>query len=77
MIKPINYDDLSQSDYKRRRALRKNWENSTTGGEELKTRKVKSECTSSKIPCDIISCTNGLEKKRFFHIETLLVIKKQ
>ena len=68
-INPINYDDFSRGDYKRKKALRKNWENSTTRGEGLKTRKVK-------IPCDIISCKNGLEK-RGFHIETLLAIKQQ
>ena len=80
-INPVNYDDFSRGDYKRKRTSRRNreishstkekWssENSSVKSDELKTPGTdvwKSE--SNIMPC---SKTNTLEK-RGFHIETLL-----
>ena len=47
-INPIDNDDFSRGDYKRKKALRKNWKNSTTRGEELKTRKSKASVRQVK-----------------------------
>ena len=80
-INPVNYDDFSRGDYKRKRTSRRNreishstkekWsnENSSEKSDELKTPGTgvwKSE--SNITPC---SKVNTLEK-RGFHIETLL-----
>ena len=85
-INPINYDDFSRGDYKRKGASRRNRvESSTTEGrsqgkvsgkgEELKTRKGVSKCAPKEMPCNTVSRTNE-SKNRGFHIETLLSNEK-
>ena len=79
-INPINYEDFSRGDYKRKRAPRRNRESfaaeerskeKTSGkGDEMKTRKGSSSETTVNTVC----LTNGPEK-RGFHIETLLCNK--
>ena len=87
-INPVNYDDFSRGDYKRKRASRRNRESSAREGlcskenkpveeEELKMRKDVRKCASSGMPCiNTVSSAHGSEK-RGFHIETLLFKNRQ
>ena len=62
-INPINYDDFSRGEYKRKRASRRNQER-----EQEHLRKFE---RISDTPCNTYTISDGLEK-RGFHIETLL-----
>ena len=83
-INPINYEDFSRGDYKRKRAPRRNRESfaaaerskeKTSGKEdEIKTRKDVSEVSSSETTCNTVCHTNGTEN-RGFHIDTILYNK--
>ena len=84
-INPVNYDDFSRGDYKRKRASRRNRESSareglcskaqaSQNGEQIKTSKDVNKCASSEAPCNTVSSPQGSEK-RGFHIETLLCNK--
>ncbi|XP_078372710.1 uncharacterized protein LOC144656357 [Oculina patagonica] len=64
-INPINYDDFSRGEYKRKRASRRNRERKQ---DQMKTSEM---FTAHEIPCNTNIISNGLEK-RGFHIETLL-----
>jgi len=77
-INPINYDDFSRGDYKRKRAPRGSRENSSAGcskgkvpgkGDEMRTKKDVSRCAPNEVLCSTVCNTSG---KRGFHIETLL-----
>ena len=83
-INPINYEDFSRGDYKRKRAPRRNRDSfaaeerskeKTSGKEdEIKTRKDVGEVSSSETTCNTVCHTNGTEK-RGFHVETILCNK--
>ena len=84
-INPVNYDDFSRGDYKRKRASRRNRESSareglcskgqtSKNGEQIKTSKDVNRCASSETPCNTVSSPHGSEK-RGFHVETLLCNK--
>ena len=64
-INPINYEDFSRGEYKRKRAPRRNRERKQG---EMKT---SERFTVHEIPCNTSTISDGLEK-RGFHIETLL-----
>ena len=64
-INPINYDDFSRGDYKRKRAPRRNRERKQ---DQLTTSK---RFTTHEISCHTSTIPRGSEK-RGFHIETLL-----
>ena len=85
-INPINYEDFSRGDYKRKRAPIRNRESLTaeecskekTSGreDEMKTRKDVSKVSSSETTVNTVPVlTNGTEK-RGFHIETILFNKQ-
>ena len=71
-INPINYDDFSRGDYKRKRAPRRNRDFSTKAIDFMKTNKHDSKFTTQK-KMELFTTSNhiGLEK-RGFHIEQLL-----
>ena len=78
-INPVNYDDFSRGDYKRKRASRRNGElNSTTercskekhAGKDERTRDI-GYYESRKVHLNIERRTNE-SQKRGFHIETIL-----
>ena len=82
-INPVNYDDFSRGDYKRKRASRRNRESSareglcskgqaSKNGEQIKTSKDVSKCVSSETPRNTVNSAHGSSEKRGFHIETLL-----
>ena len=64
-INPINYDDFSRGEYKRKRAPRRNRERKQ---DQLTT---SERFTTHEIPCNMNTIKRGSEK-RGFHIETLL-----
>ena len=77
-INPINYDDFSRGDYKRKRAPRRNRESSSAAGgsvsgkvDEMTTRKDVSKCVSNGMLGNAVCSTKGAEK-RGFYIEILL-----
>ena len=82
-INPVNYDDFSRGEYKRKRAPKKNRETSSTEASPKRkttaTGRDSNPDSASKLTTDASTCsdarlsdnTSGLEK-RGFHIETLL-----
>ena len=80
-INPINYDDFSRGDYKRKRVPRTNREapsmvecskkKALKNENEMKTNKDTSSCSVSEMSCDTVFSSNGTEK-RSFYIEALL-----
>ena len=80
-INPINYDDFSRGEYKRKRASRRNREFSFTEEDlkrdtsgkwdKIKTSEDGSECTIHQTHCYTMDSPKVLEN-RGFHIETLL-----
>ena len=70
-INPLNYEDFSRGEYKRKRATRRNRERKESGGTKLNTTGHVPRCSSQEI-----RCTNKIfpdeAENRGFHIETLL-----
>ena len=70
-INPLNYEDFSRGEYKRKRATRRNRERKESGGTKLNTTGHVPRCSSQEI-----RCTNNIfpdeAENRGFHIETLL-----
>lgn len=72
-INPINYDDFSRGEYKRKRVSRRNRLPEQTSGQldERNTRKDIRESSESVIPLNT-RCSNKGAENRSFHIERLL-----
>lgn len=72
-INPINYDDFSRGEYKRKRVSRRNRLSEQTSGQldERKTRKGIRESSESVITLNT-RCSNKGAENRSFHIESLL-----
>ena len=82
-INPINYDDFSRGDYKRKRAPSRNQKRSETErcaksktatkwDEMVTTTEDVDKCTVREMHCCTVDCSPNATKKRGFHIETLL-----
>ncbi|XP_078372712.1 uncharacterized protein LOC144656359 [Oculina patagonica] len=81
-INPINYDDFSRGEYKRKRASRRNRERSVTeicatrntSGEwdNIKTSEDVSKCKIHEVHCYAMNSQPNILEKRGFHIEALL-----
>ncbi|KAJ7394436.1 hypothetical protein OS493_000245 [Desmophyllum pertusum] len=82
-INPINYDDFSRGEYKRKRAPRRNRESSTTEEcakrnslgkwDEIKTSEDVSKFPIHEMHCNVaIADSSNVSEKRGFHIETIL-----
>ena len=67
-INPLNYEDFSRGEYKRKRATRRNRERKEA---QMRTEEIESKCPTYEIQCNTKERTSPLQK-RGFHIETLL-----
>ena len=69
-INPLNYEDFSRGEYKRKRATRRNRERKEGGEMKMNAKNFKN-CTSREMHCSTDTSLDVTEKKGF-HIERLL-----